>query len=134
MTTTCFAEEYDTTPVDHVEETQQVADETNTDTEKQEVEVPEYAEGVIEGDVTVDVVGGKIQQKLDDVVNIVKMVAKPISYVLFAVGAIMMVVGAFGKKDGIQRGVIACVLAMIMYALCMYGEPIISAVTTWLAS
>lgn len=142
MTTICFAEEYVTTPVEHVEETQQVEAETSTEKtegtettdEKQNVEVPDYAEGVIEGDVTTNVVANKIQKKLDDVVGIVKMVAQPISYVLFAVGAIMMVVGAFGKKDGIQRGAIACILAIIMYALCIYGEPIISAVTTWLAS
>ena len=85
-------------------------------------------------DVTIDVVEDKILTKLYEVAGLLQKIAAPISIITFIIGAIIMVTGALGKKDGARTGIIVCVLSIVMYAVCMYSEPIIVAVANWMAS
>lgn len=141
-----MAEEYETSPIETIDETQQtttnttgnttgnVVDETTTgENTNNPADIP-YTGNIIEEGVTVDDLGDKVIDKLEDVVDLLKKIAAPLSIIMFIVGAILMVLGAFGKRDGISKGIIVCILSIIMYSLCMYAGPIISAVNNWLIS
>lgn len=132
-----MAEEYETSPIENIEETQQVTTETTTEENGEGTHNPAdipYTGNLIEEGVTVDDLGNKIIDKMVDVVDLLKKIAAPLSVIMFIVGAILMVLGAFGKRDGISKGIVVCLLSIVMYSLCMYAGPIISAVNNWLIS
>lgn len=130
-----FADEYQTNPIENVNEPVQV-EENNTTNENistsENIQV-EYT-GNILTNTTVDELGNKVIDKLNDVVDLLKKIAAPLSIITFIVGVIFMVFGAFGKRDGIKQGVVIAVLSILMYSLCMYAGPIISAVHNWIIS
>lgn len=132
-----MAEEYETSPIENIDETQQVTTETTTGENEEGTHNPAdipYTGNLIEEGVTVDDLGNKIIDKMVDVVDLLKKIAAPLSVIMFIVGAILMVLGAFGKRDGISKGIVVCLLSIVMYSLCMYAGPIISAVNNWLIS
>ena len=86
------------------------------------------------GTVTINDLGNKVLNKLYEIAGLLKQIAAPISIITFVIGAIMMVLGALGKRDGMKGGIIVCVLSVIMYAICMYSEEIIVAVSNWMVS
>ena len=96
---------------------------------------PTGTEDLIDPNVTIDDLGNKVLNKLYQIANLLKQIAAPVSIITFVIGAIMAVIGAFGgRKDGPRGGILVCVLSIIMYAVCMYAEPIILAVSKWLVS
>ena len=135
------ATEIDVTPVEQVEETAEVTNTTTPDPDpigeiiKNE---PQTAEELINqvqnSDITVEDAGNHLLKKMYEVADMLKKFVSPIMIIMFVVGAIWMVVGALGKKDGISKGLTVCVLAVVMFAVCYYAEPIIMAFTTWIAS
>lgn len=130
-----FADEYQTNPIENVNEPVQV-EENNTTNENistsENIQV-EYT-GNILTNTTVDDLGNKVIDKLNDVVDLLKKIAAPLSIITFIIGVIFMVFGAFGKRDGIKQGVVIAILSILMYSLCMYAGPIISAVHNWIIS
>lgn len=129
------AEEYNTAPIDQITEKNPSA--TPEPTVKPEVNDPslDYVDGtIINPDITMDEATSHVMKKLNEVVDFLKKIAEPISYIMFIVGAIMMVFGAVGKRDGVKQGLVVCVIAIIMFAICRYSEPIIHAFTNWFAS
>ena len=89
---------------------------------------------LIDPNITVEDVGNKVLKKLYEIADLLKQIAAPIAIIMFIVGAILMVVGALGKRDGFKQGLIVCALSVVTYALCMYSEPIVIAISNWLAS
>ena len=86
-------------------------------------------------DVTIEDVGDRLLNKLYQVANLLRKFAVPISVIFFIAGAFWAVWGAFGgKKDGPKGGIVVCLLSILMYTVCMYAEPIIVAMSKWLAS
>lgn len=136
-----FADEYQTNPIENVNEPVQVEGNStaneNISTDKNvstggNIQV-EYT-GNILTNTTVDDLGNKVIDKLNDVVDLLKKIAAPLSIITFIIGVIFMVFGAFGKRDGIKQGVVIAILSILMYSLCMYAGPIISAVHNWIIS
>lgn len=122
----CLAEEeYNTQPIQDLEQTEVVNN----------IEQPEYTDKtVVDTTITLDEAENHVLKKLYEVVEFTKKIAEPISYVMFMVGAIMAIVGALGKRDGIKQGFTICIIAIIVYVLCGNAVPIIKAVSDWLIS
>lgn len=89
---------------------------------------------IIDPEFGVDEFGTRILKKLYQIADLLKKIAAPVSVIMFIVGAILMVTGALGRKDGARQGIVVCILSIVTYAICMYSEPIILAVSNWLAS
>lgn len=124
--------DYSTEKITNVEKVEDKT-ETKTDaptTTNKDTTTPD----VIDPDMTVDVVGNRILKKLYQIADLLKKIAAPISIIMFIVGAILMVTGALGKRDGAKQGIIVCLLSVVTYAVCMYSEPIVLALSNWLIS
>lgn len=132
----------DTSPItSSVDESgNKVTDNTNTNADtgtpatKADVNVITDGNYLIDESITVDDVGNRIIDKLNQVAIVLRQIAFPIAVIMFVVGAILMVIGALGKKNGVQQGILVMVLSVITYGLCMYSQPIIKALVSWFAS
>ena len=127
-----MAEEYDTTPVDQVENNEVV--ESPAPTEDSNLPGGDVSGDIIDENVTMEDVENRLLKKLEDVVKLLQSIAKPLAIIMFVIGAVLMVIGAFGKRDGVKQGIIVCILSVVMYAITMYASPIITAVTNWIVS
>jgi hypothetical protein len=126
--------DYSTEKINNVENVE--TDETNKDTTIQGDTTTENTTtpDLIDSNVTVEDVGNRVLKKLYEIADLLKQIAAPIAIIMFIIGAILMVVGALGKKDGFKQGVIVSALSVITYVLCSYSEPIVIALSNWLAS
>lgn len=122
----CFAEgnEYQTGELENITNTVETTNIVDTDLQN----------NLIDPNVTVDEVGNKVIGKLYEVADFLKRVAAPVSIIMFVIGALLMVFGAVGKKDGVKQGVIVCLISIIMYAICMYADQIIVALSNWMVA
>lgn len=132
-----FATDIDTSLLNGVEQetvetTPTTEKKTDTDVIDPDMNVP--SNSIIDENVTLDDVGNRVLTKLYEVASLLKKMAAPIAIIMFIVGAILMVLGAVGKRDGIKQGVIICVLSIVMYAICMYSQQIVVAVSNWMVS
>ena len=135
MSVNAEGSEYSTEKINNVENTETKTEEKteNTNTVINSTD-DDVINSVTNSDITVDEFGNRILKKLYEVADLLKKIAAPVAIIMFVVGAILMVTGALGKRDGAKQGLTVCVLSIITYAICMYSEPIIIAVSNWLAS
>lgn len=131
--------DYSTEKINNVETTTAETEKTENTTTTTDTTTNKTADTtvnteIIDPNITVDDVGNRILKKLYEVADLLKKIAAPIAIIMFIVGAILMVTGALGRRDGAKQGFIVCVLSVITYAICMYSEPIVIALSNWLAS
>lgn len=124
---------YETGPINQIDETT-ISQENNSSDPVVDNTITQYTDDIIDQNVTIEDAGNKVLNKLYEVADLLKRIAAPISIITFIIGALLMVVGALGKKDGAKPGLVVCVLSVIMYAICMYSEQIIIAISNWVVS
>lgn len=137
MSVNAEGSEYSTEKINNVENTETKTEEKTETTNNiitNSADSDDVINSVTNSDITVDEFGNRILKKLYEVADLLKKIAAPVAIIMFIVGAILMVTGALGRRDGAKQGLIVCVLSIITYAICMYSEPIIIAVSNWLAS
>lgn len=137
MSVNAEGSEYSTEKINNVENTETKTEEkaeTTNNIITNSADSDDVINSVTNSDITVDEFGNRILKKLYEVADLLKKIAAPVAIIMFIVGAILMVTGALGRRDGAKQGLIVCVLSIITYAICMYSEPIIIAVSNWLAS
>lgn len=137
MSVNAEGSEYSTEKINNVENTETKTEEKTETTNNiitNSANSDDVINSVTNSDITVDEFGNRILKKLYEVADLLKKIAAPVAIIMFIVGAILMVTGALGRRDGAKQGLIVCVLSIITYAICMYSEPIIIAVSNWLAS
>ena len=137
MSVNAEGSEYSTEKINNVENTETRTEEKTETTNNiitNSADSDDVINSVTNSDITVDEFGNRILKKLYEVADLLKKIAAPVAIIMFIVGAILMVTGALGRRDGAKQGLIVCVLSIITYAICMYSEPIIIAVSNWLAS
>lgn len=137
MSVNAEGSEYSTEKINNVENTETKTEEKTETTNNiitNSADSDDVINSVANSDITVDEFGNRILKKLYEVADLLKKIAAPVAIIMFIVGAILMVTGALGRRDGAKQGLIVCVLSIITYAICMYSEPIIIAVSNWLAS
>lgn len=135
-----FATDYDTSQINGVENT--TVDTTNGGSSTNisvvdpttPIDPDMTVNNIIDPNITVTDFGNKILSKLYEVASLLQKIAAPVAIVMFIVGAILMVIGALGKRDGMKQGIVVMVLSIITYAVCMYAQPIVIAVSNWLVA
>lgn len=126
--------DYSTEKITNIERTDANNEQDTPTTPSAGADIASPNPDIIDPEFGVDEFGNRILRKLYQIADLLKKVAAPVSVIMFVVGAILMVTGALGRKDGAKQGLIVCILSIVTYAICMYSEPIILAVSNWLVS
>lgn len=75
----------------------------------------------------------KIEQKAWNIISLCQTIGKPICIIGFIIGAIIALFGALGKK-GAAPGLIACLIAGVMYVSINYAPEIVNFIQAFIIS
>lgn len=84
--------------------------------------------------VDVDDVADRLNNKGNDVINIMQVVGRYVCYGAFIIGVLIMIFGCIGNKRMIVQGLIVLIIAGVAYAGIVCGREIVGFIASWAAS
>ncbi|WPQ59610.1 hypothetical protein [Paenibacillus polymyxa] len=75
-----------------------------------------------------------VERKGYDVVGVLQTFVQPFAIAIFIVGAILTAVGSLGNSNLIGKGIIAMVIAIVMYAIVLSAPELMDFMNAWLKS
>lgn len=84
--------------------------------------------------VSTEEVADKLNEKGNDIINLMQVVGRYVCYGAFIVGLVMMLAGCVGNKKMIVQGLIAVIIAGVCYAGIVCGRDIVTFIASWAAS
>lgn len=85
-------------------------------------------------DVTTEELAGKLENKGNDIINLMQIVGRYICYGGFVMGVILMIAGCLGNKKMLMQGFIALIISGVAYAGIVCGREIVNFIASWAAS
>lgn len=84
--------------------------------------------------VSTEDLSDRLNEKGNDVVDIVTVIGKWVCIIMIAFGFLCILIGAFGNQKLLVRGLIAVVLCGVCYAGIVCGRDIVEFIASWAAS
>lgn len=104
---------------------------TNTENNETVTETPDVSKEVTESTATVEGVFGKIQTKLNELVNNGTKIAETLCVAVFMISALFLAFDALSHKGSIWRGTLGMICAAVAYTCIKYGPTIVEALSQW---